>query len=294
MALNLTRRRFLCAAGLLPVTAALAPLARASGSSDLHQQLAALEKQHNGRLGMTLIDTASGHSLQYRGNERFPMCSTSKALLAAAVLNLSLRQPDLLERRIHWDKSEKLSWMPVTEKHQDSGMTVSELCQAMIQYSDNLAANLMLKLVGGPAAVTAQARALGDQVTRLDRTEPTLNSAIPGDERDTTTPLAMARDLQKLAFGSGLPPRERQLWIGWLRGNTTGKQSIAAGVPSGWQVGDKTGSGDYGTTNDAALLWPPQRQPLVLTVYFTQPEKAAPSNRAVLAETARLALAAWR
>ncbi|SFM98655.1 beta-lactamase class A [Izhakiella capsodis] len=294
MELTLTRRRFLCAAALLPITAGLAPQLQAARVRNLHLQLATLEKRYNGRLGMTLLDTASGHKLQYRGNERFPMCSTSKTLLAAVVLNLSLQQPGLLERRIYWDTSERLSWMPVTEKHYESGMTVNELCQAMLQYSDNLAANLMLKLVNGPAAVTTLARSLGDNVTRLDRTEPALNSAIPGDKRDTTTPLAMASDLQKLAFGNGLPHREQQLWIRWLKGNTTGKQSIAAGVPAVWKVGDKTGSGDYGTTNDVALLWPPQRQPLVLTVYFTQPDKTAASNRTVLAETARLTLATWR
>lgn len=287
-----SRRHFLRIVTTLPLIAAFTPpLVQGAGDS-LQHQLAALERRAHGRLGMALLDSASGQTISYRGDERFAMCSTFKALAAAAILQKSLTQPDLLSQRLYWNEADKLRWMPITAQHMADGMTVGELCAAMLQYSDNLAANLMLKILGGPGAVSALARSLGDNLTRLDRTEPSLNSAMPGDPRDTTTPVAMARTLQTLAFGNGLPRRQQQQWVDWLKGNTTGRQAIAAGIPAGWSSGDKTGSGDYGTTNDVALLWPPEHPPLVLTLYFTQPDKAAITNNAVLAEATRLVLAA--
>lgn len=169
-------------------------------------------------------------------------------------------------------------------------MSIAALCAAAIEYSDNLAANYLLKELGGPQGVTAYARLLGDTLTRLDRQETELNSAVPGDERDTSTPAAMAENLSKLTLGDALPTAQRQRLISWLKQNTTGDQSIRAGVPAGWTVGDKTGAGAYGTTNDLAILWPEKGAPKILAIYFTQPQPDAANNKAVLASATRLAI----
>lgn len=289
MTILLQRRQLLLAGAALALTSSLAPLRVFAASDTLQRQLAALEEQVNGRIGLALIDNASGHAWSYRGDERFPLCSTFKLLLAAAVLKHSESQPELMQQTLHWTAADHLVWMPVTEQH-PQGMTISDLCAAAIQYSDNLAANVLLKKLGGPAVITDLARKMGDSVTRLDRNEPTLNTAIPGDPRDTTTSLHMAHTVQRLALGDGLKPVQQQQLIAWLKGNTTGKKAIAAALPAGWEIGDKTGSGGYGTTNDVALIWPPGKAPLIMAVYFTQPEPKAKSRQDVLAQVATIAL----
>lgn len=178
-------------------------------------------------------------------------------------------------------------WSPITEKHLQSGMTLAELSAAALQYSDNTAMNKMISYLGGPEKVTAFAQSIGDVTFRLDRTEPALNSAIPGDKRDTTTPLAMAESLRKLTLGNALGEQQRAQLVTWLKGNTTGGQSIRAGLPASWVVGDKTGAGDYGTTNDIAVIWPENHAPLVLVTYFTQPQQDAKSRKEVLAAAAK-------
>lgn len=292
MKISLPRRRLLIASALVPLAASLSPLVAWAGNPALRQQLASLEKQVNGRIGMALLDTDSGRTLSYRGQERFAMCSTFKLLAASAILHRSQQQPDLLQKRLRWQAADAVPYMPITEKHLDDGMTLAGLCAAALQYSDNLAANLLLKELGGPSAITRFTRLLGDTVTRLDRPEPELNTAIPGDPRDTTTPLNMIGNLHQLALGKGLKDREQQQLVSWLKGNTTGKKAILAGLPAGWVVGDKTGSGGYGTTNDVGVLWSPEGKTLVMAVYFTQHDKNATSRQDVLAQVARLTLAA--
>nr|WP_241522164.1 class A beta-lactamase [Chimaeribacter californicus] len=265
----------------------------AAATDTLAAQLAELERSANGRLGVALIDTGSQREITYRGEERFAMASTFKVLAAGAVLQHSVTQPDLLAKRIRYDRAALLSYAPVTGKHLAEGMTVAELCAAAIEWSDNTAANLLLTEIGGPQRITKLARSLHDDKTRLDRWEPALNTAIPGDERDTSTPQAMARNLQHLALGDALPPAQQQQMIGWLKNSQTGAKSIRAGVPAGWEVGDKTGSGDYGTTNDLAIIWPPHGKPLVLAIYFTQPKADAEARRDVLATATRQVLAAF-
>lgn len=289
MTLLLQRRQLLIAGAALALTSSLAPLSVLAASDTLQRQLAALEKRVSGRIGLALIDSASGHGWSYRGDERFPLCSTFKLLLVAAVLKRSESQPELMQQTLHWTADDHLAWMPVTEHHLQ-GMTVSDLCAAAIQYSDNLAANVLLKMLGGPGVITALARSVGDTVTQLDRNEPTLNTAIPGDPRDTTTPLHMAHSVQRLVLGNGLQPAQQHQLIAWLKGNTTGKNAIAAALPAGWEIGDKTGSGGYGTTNDVAVIWPPGKAPLVMAVYFTQSAPEAKSRQDVLAQVAKIAL----
>ncbi|EDN2984189.1 MULTISPECIES: extended-spectrum class A beta-lactamase KLUC-2 [Enterobacteriaceae] len=254
----------------------------------VEQKLAALEQRSGGRLGVALIDTADGSQILYRGDERFAMCSTSKVMAAAAVLKQSESQHDLLNQRIEIKKGDLTNYNPIAEKHVGRSMSLSELSAAALQYSDNVAMNKLIAQLGGPQGVTAFARKIGDETFRLDRTEPTLNTAIPGDPRDTTSPRAMAQTLRNLTLGKALGDAQRAQLVTWMKGNTTGTASIQAGLPASWVVGDKTGSGDYGTTNDIAVIWPKDRAPLVLVTYFTQPQPEAESRRDVLASAAKI------
>lgn len=287
------KKRFhqtLLIAGLLAFFVGSSPLSarEQATTTQIQQKLAALEKQSGGRLGVALINTADRSQILYRGDERFAMCSTSKTMVAAAVLKQSETQHDILQQKMAIKKADLTNWNPVTEKYVDKEMTLAELSAAALQYSDNTAMNKLLEHLGGTGNVTALARSIGDTTFRLDRTEPELNTAIPGDERDTTTPLAMAKSLHKLTLGDALADTQRAQLVAWLKGNTTGGQSIRAGLPESWVVGDKTGGGDYGTTNDIAVIWPEGRAPLILVTYFTQPQQDAKGRKDVLAAAAKI------
>ncbi|NTZ87908.1 PenA family class A beta-lactamase [Burkholderia metallica] len=269
-------------------TVAAAAAADAIAPAAAAATLADLERDAGGRLGVCAIDTASGRVIEHRAGERFPFCSTFKAMLSAAVLAQSVERPGLLQQRVTYAKADLVNYSPVSEKHVGAGMTVAALCEAAIQYSDNSAANLLMKLIGGPSAVTAYARSIGDDMFRLDRWETELNTALPGDPRDTTTPAAMAASLRVLTLGDALPAAQRAQLVAWLRGNKVGDKRIRAGVPAGWAVGDKTGTGDYGTTNDAGVIWPTSRAPIVLAVYYTQTRADARAKDDVIASVARI------
>ena len=284
-----TRRSLLLAAAATPIanTCSFLPAAQSSlvaadaGFRDL-------ETSMDGRLGVFALDTGSGKQLAYRAAERFPMCSAFKAILAGAILERSTRDNGLLARRISYAAADLVSYSPITEKNVGSGMLVSELCAAAVRYSDNTAANLLLTILGGPPGLNAYARYAGDDIFRLDRWETDLNSALPGDPRDTTTPEAMTNHLFRLALGTLLPEAQRLTLQDWLRGNTTGDTRIRAGVPVDWTVGDKTGTGSYGTANDIAVLWPPQKKPIVLTIFTTRREKDAEARNDILASAAKI------
>ncbi|PSB38971.1 class A beta-lactamase [Aphanothece minutissima] len=257
--------------------------------------LAALEARSGGRLGVFAIDTASGARIGHRAGERFPLCSTFKAILAGAVLHRSQRQPGFLEQRIRFGRQDLVSHSPIAEQHLEGGLTVEEMAAATVQTSDNTAANQLMARLGGPAGLTAFARSIGNRTFRLDRWETALNSAIPGDPRDTDTPAGMGTSLQALVLGTALGPPQRQRLQDWLIGTTTGDRRVRAGVPSGWQVGDKTGTcGAYGTANDVAVLWPPDRAPIVLAVFHTQADPAAAAQDGVIAEAATIVAGAFR
>ena len=258
--------------------------------SALDRQLAALEQQHQGRIGVALYQPDTGLSYGYRAEERFPFASTFKALLAAAVLQRSEFDPLWLQQVVHYRAEDLQSYAPITRQHLAHGMSREALAIASVQHSDNTAANLLLDALGGLDEFNRFVAALGDQKFRLDRHEPDLNSALPGDDRDTTTPAAMATTLSRLTLGNGLAAPQRARFNDWLKGNTTGDAAIRAGVPTGWLVGDKTGGGGYGTTNDIAVLWPKQGAPMVLALYFTQSSPDAKPQQAVLAEVTRLLL----
>jgi beta-lactamase class A len=277
------RRSLLLAAASLPVAGGALATPDEAVDARFGRAMKQLEASSGGRLGVALLMDGSKH-LSYRGNQRFPMCSTFKVVAAAAVL-----AKGGLDKRIRYRKADLVSYSPVTEKHVANGMTLAELCAAAIQYSDNTAGNLLMKQLGGPAGLTAFARSLGDQMFRIDRWETELNTAIPGDERDTTTPLAMVRSLHALALGNGLATSaQRTMLVDWMLGNTTGAARIRAGVPAGWRVADKTGSGSYGSTNTIAILYPPGQPPMTMAVYFTQPRQDADTRSDVVAAAAKV------
>jgi beta-lactamase class A len=198
------------------------------------------------------------------------MCSTFKLLAVAAVLQRTDQGKERMERMVRFTQKDIVAYSPATEKRVgDSGMSVKELCAAAMMLSDNTAGNLLLASIGGPAALTAFARTLGDAMTRLDRTEPDLNEALPGDPRDTSTPDNMLSNLRELVLGNALSTSSRSLLTEWLIDNKTGDTRLRGGVPARWKVGDKTGSGARGTTNDLAILWPPQHAPVLVSAYLT-------------------------
>jgi len=213
----------------------------------------------------------SGKRAGYRADERFPMCSTFKLLAVAAVLARVDQGKEQLERRLKFATTDLVVYSPITKDHAGGdGMTLADICEAAITLSDNTAANLLLSTLGGPEGLTAYARTLGDSVTRLDRIEPDLNESVPGDLRDTTSPAAMLSDIRALVAGSALTPASRDRLVGWLIGNKTGDTRLRAGVPRDWRVGDKTGTGERGTANDVAVLWPSAtRPPVFIAVYLT-------------------------
>lgn len=286
------RRTLLLGASILPLASACTAWSAKGGQPDASAQLAALESASGGRLGVVGFNTVTGARMEHRADERFPVCSTFKLVLAAAVLERSGKEGGLLARRIRYGKGDLVTHSPIAEKNIATGMTVAELCAATVQYSDNGAANILMKLLGGPSAVTAFARASGDEVFRLDRWETELNTAIPGDLRDTSTPAAMAASVQRLVLGNALATAQREQLQTWLLGNTTSSERFLAGVPAGWKVGDKTGSGSYGTTNDVGVLWSPGGVPLVLAVYLTFPQKDAKGRNDVIASATRIAVGA--
>lgn len=259
---------------------------QAAAARTLSDELAALEIQSQGRLGLHVLDTVSGAEAGWRGDERFPMCSTFKTLLAARVLYLAQRDEIRLWRKLYYSPSEVVAWSPISEKRAgaNGGMTVQELCEAMVVVSDNTAANVMLEASGGPAALTQWLRELGDGTTRLDRNEPSLNTALPGDERDTTTPQAMVQSLQKLLLGDVLEGYARALLQQWLADSRTGDKRVRAGMPGDWRVGGKTGSGERGTACDTLIVWPTaQSAPLLVTAYLTGSPLDGAGREAVLA-----------
>jgi beta-lactamase class A len=286
------RRNFLILSGraLLAAPAAAQIAARTRvHDTDLVGDLAAIERRIAGRLGVASFDAVSERHLLYRGHERFPMCSTFKWLLAAQVLSRVDRGHEHLSRVISYGPSDLLEYAPLTRQHVAAGgMTIAALAEAAVEYSDNTATNLLLGTVGGPHALTRYARTIGDRVTRLDRTEPDLNSAQPGDPRDTTTPAAMLADLRRILLGDGLAPASRAQLLGWLRRCTTGNEKLRAGVPSDWQVGDKTGMGAHGSTNDVAILWPPGHAPVLVAVYLTETDADVADRNAALTRVAQV------
>ncbi|MGV9925618.1 class A beta-lactamase [Nocardia rhamnosiphila] len=279
-----------CDAG--PGTTVASAPAGTTGQVVTTQQFADLEAAHGARLGVFALDTADGRSVAYRDGERFPMASTFKGLACGALLHKHPLSSGFFDRVIQYPRTDLVENSPVTEQHVDTGMTVAALCEAAITVSDNTAGNQILKLLDGPTGFTAFLRALGDTTSRLDRWETELNTAIPGDERDTTTPAALVADYRALVVGDSLAEPERAQLSAWLVASATGGNRIRAGLPAGWKVGNKTGSPAYGSALDVAVAWPPGRAPLVIAVLTTKSEQDAEPDNALVAAAARAAVEA--
>lgn len=288
------RRDFLFATvAALGTCGSAARAGRSENSNDFGERFEAIERRVDARLGVTVLDPASGRRLAWRPDERFPMCSTFKWLLAAQILSRVERGEERLERRVSYGRSDLLEYAPVTREHVSEGaMSVEALCAAAVEYSDNTAANLLLATVGGPDGFTAYLRSIGDHVTRLDRIEPELNSAVPGDPRDTTTPAAMAENLRRVLLGDALTETSRNRLSGWLVGSKTGSTKLRAGLPADWRVGDKTGMGANGATNDVAIIWPAPGNPLLVAAYLTESAASVDERNGALAAVGKL-VAHW-
>lgn len=291
---SLTRRNFLSSTSLLTVSAFIIPSALAAEgdqSSDLEARLAELEQQHNGRLGIALMNLATGAVASHRGDERFLFNSTIKVIIAAAILARVDRGETALDQRLVVAESDLGGWTPITEQHLgEPGMTVAELCQAAVAWSDNAAANVLFRELGGPAAITDYLRTIGDDVTRSDRIEPALNEHDhDGDERDTTTPLAMLQTLRALLFGDTLSPLSRHQLVAWMVEGKTGDNRLRAGMPSSWLVAEKTGTSETGNANDIGVAWPMDRGAVIAVAYTWLPDAEPEQRDEVVAEVGRLA-----
>ena len=294
----LSRRTVLISA--MASTAALSRMSAAAQPtrrSDVVQQIRALETG-NARLGVCLLDIVTGEVAGTRLDERFALCSTFKLALAAACLYKADRGVLSLDEVVPYNESDLISWAPVTSRHVDEGgLSVSALAQATQEYSDNTAANLLIKRLGGPAAVTSTLREMGDTVTRVDRYELDMNMVLSADIRDTTSPFAFAELVRRLTTGDVLGRASRDLLVGWMLNTRTGAARLRAGLPAGWRIGNKTGTGRApGLTNkcnDAAIAFPPGGNPIVIACFFDSGEYSdviEDRHQAVLAEVGRIAV----
>jgi beta-lactamase class A len=277
-------RRSLIAGAAASLCAAAAP-----------NPLAAIEARIGGRLGVAALDVASGRRLAWRADERFPMCSTFKAMAVSALLRRVDDGQEQLDRFVRYTEADLLSYAPVTRAHvAEGGMRLGDLCAAAVELSDNTAANLILASIGGPVGWTSFVRSLGDGESRLDRNEPTLNTCIPGDPRDTTTPRAMVGDLKAVLLGDALSPASRDRLKTWMIATQTGLTKLRAGLPAAWTVGDKTGNNGGGTSNDIAVAWTPAG-PIVIACYLTGADTATADARdGTIADVARLVTRTFR
>lgn len=287
------RRRFLATTVTVLTTcvtgAWAAAVEKSRGPSSVVSRLGKLETSVNGRLGVEILDTGSGRRWSYRADERFPMCSTFKFLAVSAVLHRVDAGAEQLDRRIIYSDDILVPYSPMTGKHVGGdGLSLAQICEAAMTLSDNTAANLILSNLGGLKPLNDFIKSLGDDLTRIDRFEPELNTALPGDSRDTTTPAAMTDNLQKILLGNTLSAASRQQISAWMADNKTGDQRVRAGMPPGWKVGDKTGSGAYGTTNTIAIIRPPQGEPLLTSIYLTATRAPEKQRNAVLADIGKL------
>jgi beta-lactamase class A len=287
----LDRRTFLTALAAAPPLLSVALPAFAHAAADLNSRINDLEQRSGGRLGVAVLDTQTGRRFAWRGDQRFRMCSTFKMHLSAAILRRVDQGRERLDRRISYGSDVLMGNSPVVEKNLGQGMTVGELCEATITWSDNAAANLLLDALGGPADLTRFLRAIGDETTRCDRREPELNTGTQDDLRDTTTPTAILATWKTLLLDDTLALASRRRLTAWLLANKTGGKRLRAGLPPGWRVGDKTGNNGQDTTNDIAIAWPPGRKPLLIAAFHDRGSSDDGARSKVLADVARAVVA---
>ncbi|MBA4798967.1 MAG: class A beta-lactamase [Rhizobiales bacterium] len=267
---------------LLPliVLAALPSFAEA-GPEEIVASAKRVEQKLDMRVGFTVIDTGDGTVTGYRQNERFAMASTFKALACAAALS---RGEAVLAKKTTIRQADLLPHSPVTEKRVGTSINTRDLCEMTLRTSDNAAANAVLKALGGPAEVTGFLRQIGDETTRLDRYEPELNEARPGDPRDTTTPQAMAETLRRLLLQDVLDPQARDRLEEWMAANAVADGLLRSRLPEGWQIADRSGAGGHGTRGVVALVRPPEGAPLVIAIYMDGTKHPLKVRDAAIAE----------
>ncbi|AZJ20823.1 class A beta-lactamase [Bacillus wiedmannii] len=251
-----------------------------------------LEKEYDAKLGIYALDTGTNQTVTYRSDERFAYASTHKVLAVGALLQK--KSIEDLDQKIKYTSKDLVNYNPITEKYVGTGMTLKELADASIRYSDNTAQNLILKQLGGPSEFKKSLREIGDSVTNPERFEPELNEVQPDDTRDTSTAMALATSLQTYALSDILPIEKRNFLIDLMKRNTTGDNLIRAGVPAGWEVADKTGSGSYGTRNDIAIIWPPNKNPIVLAILSNHAKEDAKYDDKLIADATKIALNALK
>ncbi|QDZ86113.1 class A beta-lactamase [Priestia megaterium] len=287
---------------MMPVLALSCAAAVSFSSSEVHAEtvkcqrqetksdgeFAKLEEKYDANLGVFALDTGTNKTVTYHPDERFAYASTHKALAVGALLQQ--KSIEDLNERIFYTRDDLVNYNPITEKHVDTGMTLRELADASLRYSDNTAGNLILQQLGGPDGFKEALEKIGDDVTLPERFEPDLNEVNPGETHDTSTPRALATSLQTYVLGQALPENKRALLTDWMKRNTTGDALIRAGVPKSWEVADKTGAGSYATRNDIAILWPPKGDPIVLAILSNRTEKDAEYNDKLIAEAAKQAV----
>jgi beta-lactamase class A len=250
-----------------------------------------LEKEYDARLGVYAIDTGTKETVEFRENERFAYTSTFKALAAAVLLK---QNPiSMLEEIRTFTNEDIVTYSPITEDFVNKGMSLGKIAEAAMQYSDNTAGNLLFEELGGPDGFEKALRESGDTITMVDRIEPDLNGAIPGESRDTSTPKALATTLEVFGISEYLPTDKQEIFTNWLKGNTTGDSLIRAGVPESWEVGDKSGAGGYGTRNDIAIVWPPNREPIIIAIMSSRNEEKASFNDELIAKAAKVIAQAY-
>ncbi|MFG1479445.1 class A beta-lactamase [Xanthobacter sp. V4C-4] len=280
----LCRRRFTAAtligaAGLWRVPAASA--------GDMARQLADIETRSGGRLGVAVHDTGNGRRWTHHADARFPLNSTFKAFACAALLARVDAGAASLDTRVAIEPAAVVAHSPVTAPRAGTAMSLRDLCAAATAVSDNTAANLVLAAIGGPPGLTAFLRRIGDATTRLDRWEPDLNAATPGDPRDTTTPDAAARSLERLVLGDTLQAGSRRQLTAWLEGNTVAAPLLRASLPASWRIADRSGAGGHGSRGIIAVAWPPDRAPVVIAIYLTDTPLPLAGRDAIIAEVGR-------
>lgn len=286
-------RRWLLVAGVAALLGRFPHVKAARSVASAEEAIAAIHKRIGGRLGVHALDTETGTRVGFDDRSRYAMASTFKWLLVAAILARVDRGELSLEQAVTFGEKDMLPHAPVTSKLLSKGSaSIRELCAAIVEVGDNPAANLLLRLIDGPAGLTRYIRSLGDTETRLDRYEPDLNANLPGDPRDTTTPRAMVNCLEHVLTRGALSTRSRELLTSWLVSSITGLQRIRAGLPSGWMAGDKTGTGANGAANDVAIAWPPGRKPLLIAIYMSESSLDMETLSAAHSEIARVLVSA--
>ena len=269
---------------LAVVALGLPCVAQGIDAGRLESAIRAEEAQLSAQIGAAVLDTKSNAVWGYRGDERFPLDSTHKAFACAALLAKADRGEASLQKRVVIIATDLVAHSPITEKRiAPDAMSLSELCAAAITVSDNTAANAVLSAIGGPPAVTDFFRSLGDEVSRLDRNEPDLNESAPGDPRDTTTPAAAVADLDKLLLGNTLNPAAREQLKQWMIDDAVAGPLLRAAAPSNWRIADKTGAGEHGSRGIVAVLWPPDRAPIVAAIYIRDTSASLDARNAAIA-----------